>query len=67
MSKFLATIIDYLNHDASISEIMDPTIRIQNIVNKYNEEQAKDLDEEPVAEETPEVEETAEAETESDK
>ena len=40
MSKFLATIIDYLNHDVSIGEIMDPTVRIQAIVNKYNEDQA---------------------------
>ncbi|MBR5349396.1 MAG: ribose-phosphate pyrophosphokinase [Lachnospiraceae bacterium] len=65
MSKFLATIIDYLNHDVSISEIMDPTTRIQAIVNKYNDEQPKDLFEEPKAEE-PQKEETAEVEAESE-
>ena len=58
MSKFLATIIDYLNHDASISEIMDPTIRIQAIVNKYNEEQQKELIEEPESDEIPAVDKT---------
>ncbi len=37
MGKFLAYIIDLLNHDASISEILDPVERIQELVNRYKE------------------------------
>lgn len=36
MSKYIALLIDALNHDASISEFLSPTERIQNILNKYN-------------------------------
>ncbi len=36
LSKYIALIIDTLNHDGSISEILDPSARIQNIVKKYN-------------------------------
>lgn len=35
MSKYIALLIDALNHDASISEFLNPTERIQNILNKY--------------------------------
>ncbi|NLL76278.1 MAG: ribose-phosphate pyrophosphokinase [Clostridiales bacterium] len=35
MSKYIAYIIDTLNHDASISDLLDPNERIQNIVLKY--------------------------------
>ena len=38
MSIFLATIIDYLNHDASIASIMDPTEKIRALVEQYNNE-----------------------------
>ncbi|MGN0370552.1 MAG: ribose-phosphate pyrophosphokinase [Butyrivibrio sp.] len=38
MGPFLATIIDYLNHDISIGGIMDPTEKIQTLVEKYNNE-----------------------------
>lgn len=35
MSKYIALLIDTLNHDASISKLLSPTERIQNILNKY--------------------------------
>lgn len=35
MSKYIAYIIDTLNHDASISDLLDPNERIQNIVTRY--------------------------------
>ena len=37
MSKYVALIIDKLNHDASISELLSPTERIKNILKKYNQ------------------------------
>ncbi len=35
MSKYIAYIIDTLNHDSSISDLLNPNERIQNIVTKY--------------------------------
>ena len=35
MSKYIAYIIDTLNHDSSISDLLSPSERIQNIVAKY--------------------------------
>ncbi|MBP5153151.1 MAG: ribose-phosphate diphosphokinase, partial [Lachnospiraceae bacterium] len=35
LSKYIAYIIDTLNHDASISDLLIPNERIQNIVNRY--------------------------------
>ena len=35
MSKYIALLIDTLNHDGSISSILDPNERIQHIVEKY--------------------------------
>ncbi len=35
MSKYIAYIIDTLNHDSSISDLLVPNERIQNIVTKY--------------------------------
>ena len=35
MSKYIALVIDTLNHDASISSILDPSERIQHVVEKY--------------------------------
>ena len=35
MSKYIALVIDTLNHDGSISDILDPSERIQNILQKY--------------------------------
>ncbi|MBE5937341.1 MAG: ribose-phosphate pyrophosphokinase [Lachnospiraceae bacterium] len=37
MSKYIALLIDTLNHDASINELLNPTERIQNILKKYNQ------------------------------
>ncbi len=36
MSKFLATIIDSLNHDVSIGKVLSPTEKIHTIIEKYN-------------------------------
>lgn len=36
MSKFLALIIDTLNHDQSISHLLNPVDRIHKVVDKYN-------------------------------
>ncbi len=35
MSKYIALLIDNLNHDASISELLDPVDRIHRILEKY--------------------------------
>lgn len=35
MSKYIALLIDTLNHDSSISKLLSPTERIQNILSKY--------------------------------
>ena len=37
MSKYMALMIDTLNHDGSISGILDPSERIHNLVREYNE------------------------------
>ena len=37
MSKYIALLIDTLNHDVSISELLDPYERIQALVKKYQE------------------------------
>ncbi|MBR1628367.1 MAG: ribose-phosphate pyrophosphokinase, partial [Lachnospiraceae bacterium] len=36
MSKYIAYLIDALNHDCSISTLLDPYDRIQNLVRKYS-------------------------------
>ena len=41
MSKYIAYIIDTLNHDCSISDLLNPYDRIQRYVNRYNEEKKK--------------------------
>lgn len=35
MSKYIAYIIDTLNHDTSISDLLDPNDRIQNLIGEY--------------------------------
>lgn len=35
MSKYVALIIDNLNHDASLSELLNPTARINRLLEKY--------------------------------
>ncbi len=37
MSKYIAYLIDTLNHDSSISDLLDPSEKIQNIVARYKE------------------------------
>ena len=37
MSKYIAHIIDTLNHDSSISDLLNPYDRIKNYVKKYND------------------------------
>ena len=37
MSKYIALLIDTLNHDQSISELLNPTERIQGILKKYGQ------------------------------
>ncbi len=39
MSKYIAYLIDTLNHDSSISDLLDPNERIQNTVSKYKSKQ----------------------------
>ena len=36
MSKYIALIVDTLNHDASISSVLNPVGRIQRAVERYN-------------------------------
>lgn len=38
MSKYIALMIDTLNHDGSISSILDPNERIRHLVGKYKKE-----------------------------
>ena len=35
MAKYIAYIIEHLNHDASISNLLNPVDRIQNILTRY--------------------------------
>lgn len=36
MSKFLASIIDFMNHDISLTNVLTPTEKIQNLLASYN-------------------------------
>ncbi len=36
MSKYIAAIINSLNHDASIGNVLSPTEKIQKLIKKYN-------------------------------
>jgi len=38
MSKYIAYIIDTLNHDASISDLLNPYDRIKNVISKYKDD-----------------------------
>lgn len=44
MSKYLATIIDYINHDASVSGIKASTERIHEILDEYNRKEKHALE-----------------------
>lgn len=37
MSKYIALLIDHLNHDVSISDILDPNDRIRDRINEYRQ------------------------------
>ena len=39
MSKYIALLIDTLNHDASISDLLDPYERIHRFLKKYKDGQ----------------------------
>ena len=41
MSKYMALLIDTLNHDSSISDLLNPVDRIQKRVKEYNERNTK--------------------------
>ncbi|MBQ3392731.1 MAG: ribose-phosphate pyrophosphokinase [Lachnospiraceae bacterium] len=41
MSKYIAYIVDTLNHNSSISDLLDPKDRIFDIIARYNEAQEK--------------------------
>jgi ribose-phosphate pyrophosphokinase len=41
MSKYIALIIDTLNHDASISELLNPLARIHKLVDEYKTNNGK--------------------------
>jgi len=39
MSKYISYIVDTLNHDASISDLLDPYERIERLLARYKKEQ----------------------------
>ncbi len=39
MSKYIAYLIDTLNHDSSISDLLNPSEKIQNVVSRYKPEE----------------------------
>ena len=46
MTKYLANIIDFLNHDISISNVTTPTEKIHEFLNKFNAGVQSELDRE---------------------
>ena len=44
MSKFIASIIDFMNHDASMANIYTPTDKIHQVLAKYNNREVSGLD-----------------------
>lgn len=43
MSKFTASIIDFMNHDLSMGNVLTPTYKIQELLANYNERDFEDL------------------------
>ena len=43
MSKFLASIIDFMNHDSSMANVSTPTDKIHELLAKYNNKEAYNL------------------------
>ena len=44
MSKYIATIIDFFNHDASITEMTTPASKIHEILEKFNRHEESELE-----------------------
>lgn len=44
MSKFVASIVDFMNHDASMANIYTPTDKIHQVLAKYNKREMSPLD-----------------------
>lgn len=47
MSKFLASIIDFMNHDSSMANVYTPTEKIHEILAKYNNRENYPLQDDP--------------------
>lgn len=47
MSKFLASIIDFMNHDSSMSNVYTPTEKLHEILAKYNQRETDSMPDEP--------------------
>lgn len=43
MSKFIASLIDFMNHDASLSDVMETTEKMHSILDAYNERRDVDM------------------------
>ncbi len=44
MSKFIASIIDFMNHDVSLSNVLATTEKMQSILQAYNDRKQVDMD-----------------------
>ena len=44
MTKYIAYMIDMLNHDASLSTMLDPVERIQDLVSRYRAGEVKQVE-----------------------
>ena len=44
MSNYVALIIDFINHDASISNMVTPTEKFHEVLRKFNRKEADDFD-----------------------
>ena len=45
MSKFIASIIDFMNHDSSLSNVLATTEKIHGILEAYNNRTRFEIDE----------------------
>ncbi|MDE5590022.1 MAG: ribose-phosphate pyrophosphokinase, partial [Acetatifactor sp.] len=43
MSKFIASLIDFMNHAASLSDVMETTEKMHSILDAYNERRDVDM------------------------
>ena len=44
MSKFLASIIDFMNHDVSLSNVHEPTEKIHEVLARYNNRENTEIE-----------------------